>query len=113
MHRIVIRRAAVAALALIPLTAMMLPAQSSLAHGVFSHAHAPLRVGLVLDTGGRNGKSFNQLAYSGALAAQAKYGIQFSYVTTTAISDALYYQNLASFALQQDALIIGGGFLMQ
>ncbi len=114
MHRFVTRRVAVAALTLIPLAAMMLPAQGASAHLAASTARATaLKVGLVLDTGGRNDKSFNQLAYQGALNAQKMYGVQFSYVTTTTISDALYYQNLASFARQKYDLVIGVGFLMQ
>ena len=71
MHRLVTRRVAIAALTLIPLAAMMLPAQGASAHVVASTTNAAaLKVGLVLDTGGRNDKSFNQLAYQGALDAQ-------------------------------------------
>ena len=114
MHRFITRRAAVAALTLIPLAAMLLPAQGASAHVAAARSHAAaLRIGLVLDTGGRNDKGFNQLAYEGAQTAQTMYGIQFSYVTTTTVSDALYYQNLASFARQKYDLVIGVGFLME
>ncbi len=112
MHRVISRRAATAAICLLPLAAMTLPARPVSARSDASTAHAGLRVGVVLDVGGRDDKGFNQLAYEGAVAAKQKYGVSFSYVQTTAISDALYYANLSSFARQKYDLVIGVGFLM-
>lgn len=114
MHRLVTRPMVTAALTVLSLTAMMLPAHNlATVHATATQAATTLKVGLVLDTGGRNDKGFNQLAYDGAQTAQKLYGIQFSYVTTTSVSDALYYQNLASFARQKYGLVIGVGFLME
>ena len=113
MHRFFTRRSAIAAIALLPLAGMMLPAQGASAHLAATHAQATTKVGLVLDTGGRDDKGFNQLAYEGAVAAKAQYGVQFDYVQTTAVSDALYYANLSKFARDKYNLVIGVGFLMQ
>jgi basic membrane protein A len=102
------RRLAAAITCLIPLAATLLPAH----HASARTAHAAARVGLALDIGGRDDKSFNQLAYEGAQEAQQKYGITFSYVTAPSISDQIYLQNLSTFARQGYNLVIGVGFLM-
>jgi basic membrane protein A len=71
-----------------------------------------MRIGLVLDVGGRDDKSFNQLAYQGAVEAKAKYGADFNYLQSSAISDQIYYANLSNFARKKYDLVIGVGFLM-
>jgi basic membrane protein A len=98
-----------AIICLVPLLALAVPAHPA---QVQRAAAAGLRVGLVLDVGGRDDKSFNQLAYQGAVEAQAKYGITFKYVQSSAISDAIYLANLSAFARQHYDLVIGVGFLM-
>lgn len=105
-------RVATAIACLVPLAAMMLPANSVAAEHATKVAHAPLRVGIVLDVGGIDDKGFNHMAYLGGESAAAKYGVTFKYVQTTQVSDALYYNNLATFARQGYDLVIGVGFLM-
>jgi basic membrane protein A len=102
------RRFAVAITCLVSLAAAALPAH----HATAAPARAAMKVGLALDIGGRDDKSFNQLAYQGAVEAQQKYGITFSYVTASSISDQIYYQNLSTYARQKYDLVIGVGFLM-
>ncbi|HWE60325.1 MAG TPA: BMP family ABC transporter substrate-binding protein, partial [Chloroflexota bacterium] len=106
------RHLAAACALLLPLSALSLPAHTSAAPRVATHARAAVHVGLVLDVGGRDDKSFNQLAYEGATAAQKKYGIQFNYVQSPTVSDQVYYEELARFARAKDDLVIGVGFLM-
>ncbi len=113
MHRLVTRRVIAAAITALSLTAMMLPSHNVVANATAVQSASTLKVGLVLDTGGLNDKSFNQLAYEGAQQAQKAYGVPFSYVVSQQISDAVYYQNLATFARQNYGLVIGVGFLMQ
>ena len=48
-----------------------------------SFADAGIKVGLVLDKGGKDDKSFNSAAYAGALAAQKELGIELKYVEAT------------------------------
>jgi basic membrane protein A len=105
-------RIATAIACLLPLAAMLLPANSVAAEPATKVAHAPLRVGIVLDVGGIDDKGFNHMAYLGGEAAATKYGVTFKYVQTTQVSDALYYNNLATFARQGYDLVIGVGFLM-
>ena len=113
MHlRSVSRRVATALICVAPLAIAALPAHTARASSVATRAHASLKVGLVLDVGGRDDKSFNQLAYQGALEAKAKYGVDFSYLQSSAISNPIYYANLANFARRKYDLVIGVGFLM-
>jgi basic membrane protein A len=109
MQSLIKRHAISAIICLLPLAAMALPAHPA---QVQHAAAAAERIGLVLDVGGRDDKSFNQLAYQGALEAQALYGITFKYVQSSAISDAIYFANLSTFARQKYDLVIGVGFLM-
>jgi basic membrane protein A and related proteins len=82
------------------------------AKGLASHASARnFKVGVVLDVGGVNDRSFNHLAYEGMIQAQAKYHIQGRYVTSTGPDQ--YVPNLTQFATQHYKLIIGVGFDMQ
>lgn len=69
---------------------------------------AGLKVGLVLDKGGKDDKSFNTSAYEGAMKAQKELGIELKYVEATDNSslEALH-RNLAQ---KKYDLIIGIGF---
>ena len=69
---------------------------------------AEFRVGLVLDRGGKDDKSFNTSAYEGAMLAKTKLGVQVKYVE--APDDNAYESMLRSFAQRDYDLIIGIGF---
>lgn len=67
-----------------------------------------LKVGLVLDKGGKDDKSFNSAAYEGAMKAQKEMGIDLKYVEAT---DTNALENLhRSFARKGFDLVIGIGF---
>lgn len=70
-------------------------------------AHA-FKVGLVLDKGGKDDKSFNSAAYEGATRAAKDLGIDLKYVEAT---DTNALENLhRSFARKDFDLVIGVGF---
>ena len=72
-------------------------------------AHAePLKVGLVLDKGGKDDKSFNSAAFAGANKAKSELGIQLKYVEAT--DDAAIENLTRAFAQKEYDLIIGVGF---
>lgn len=67
-----------------------------------------LKVGLVLDKGGKDDKSFNSAAYEGATKAQTELGIELKYVEAT---DSHAIESLhRSLAKKNYDLIIGIGF---
>ncbi len=69
---------------------------------------ASLKVGLVLDKGGKDDKSFNTAAYEGARQAEKDFKIELKYVEATDIN-AL--ENLhRQFAQKKYDLVIGVGF---
>jgi basic membrane protein A len=69
---------------------------------------APVHIGLVLDKGGKDDKSFNSAAYEGAIRAQKDLGIELKYVEAT---DTNAIENLhRAFAKKDLDLIIGVGF---
>src|SRR5262249_17951905 len=69
---------------------------------------APLKVGLVLDKGGKDDKSFNSAAYQGATKAEKDLKIDLKYVEAT---DTNAIENLhRAFARKDFDLIIGIGF---
>lgn len=69
---------------------------------------AAFKVGLVLDKGGKDDKSFNSAAYQGATKAQKELGIELKYVEAT---DSNSIETLhRSFAKKDFDLIIGIGF---
>ena len=71
-------------------------------------AFAVLKVGLVLDKGGKDDKSFNSAAYEGAIKAQKELGIELKYVEAT---DTNAIENThRSFAKKDFDIIIGIGF---
>jgi basic membrane protein A len=68
----------------------------------------PLKVGLVLDKGGKDDKSFNSAAYAGATKAEKDLKIELKYVEAT---DTNAVENLhRAFARKDFDLIIGIGF---
>jgi len=71
-------------------------------------ALAEFKVGLVLDRGGKDDKSFNSSAYEGANHAREKLGILLKYVE--APDDNAFEPMLRAFALRDFDLIIGIGF---
>ena len=71
-------------------------------------ASAEFKVGLVLDRGGKDDKSFNSSAYEGATQAKNKLGIFLKYVE--APDDNAFEPMLRAFAQREFDLIIGVGF---
>lgn len=69
---------------------------------------AEFKVGLVLDRGGKDDKSFNASAYEGASQAKAKLGVFLKYVEAT--DDNAFEPSLRAFARRDFDLIIGIGF---
>jgi len=70
---------------------------------------APLKVGLVLDKGGRDDKSFNSAAFLGATEAQKKLGIELKVVEAS--DDTAIEPSLRTFAQRNYPLVIGIGFV--
>lgn len=68
----------------------------------------PLKIGLVLGTGGLGDKNFNDMAYDGITSAQADLGIEFDYLEPASISDYTPYLRSMCEAEEYD-LIIGLG----
>ena len=76
--------------------------------GTLSQAMAaPIRVGLVLDKGGKDDKSFNAAAFRGAQDAQQKLGIQLKVVEAT--DDNAFEAMHRALAQKQFDLVIGVG----
>ena len=71
-------------------------------------AAAEFRVGLVLDRGGKDDKSFNTSAYEGAMLGKTKLGVFVKWVE--APDDNAYESMLRAFAQKDFDLIIGIGF---
>src|SRR5271165_5331257 len=71
-------------------------------------ALAEFKVGLVLDLGGKDDKSFNASAYEGATEARKKLGIYLKYVEAT--EDNSFEPLLRAFAQKDFDLVIGIGF---
>jgi basic membrane protein A len=68
----------------------------------------PIKVGLVLDRGGRDDKSFNSAAFRGATEAQKKLGIKLKVVETS--DDSGFEPALRTFSALGFRLVIGIGF---
>ncbi|HWX19072.1 MAG TPA: BMP family ABC transporter substrate-binding protein [Candidatus Binatia bacterium] len=66
------------------------------------------RVGLVLDRGGKDDKSFNSSAYEGGMRAKTKLGVFVRYVEAT--DDNAFEPLLRAFVQREFDLIIGIGF---
>jgi basic membrane protein A len=71
-------------------------------------AVAEFKVGLVLDRGGKDDKSFNASAYEGAMEAKKKLGIYLKYVEAS--DDNAFEPLMRAFAQKDFDLIIGIGF---
>src|SRR6266513_2679240 len=71
-------------------------------------ATAEFKVGLVLDRGGKDDKSFNSSAYEGANEAKTKLKVFLKYVEAT--DDNAFEPLLRAFAQRDFDLIIGIGF---
>ena len=71
-------------------------------------AFADFKVGLVLDRGGKDDKSFNASAYQGAMEAKKQQGIVLKYVEAS--DDNAFEPLLRAFAQKDFDLIIGIGF---
>jgi basic membrane protein A len=69
---------------------------------------AEFKVGLVLDRGGKDDKSFNSSAFAGATEAKKKLGIFLKYVE--AADDNAFEPLMRAFAQRDFDLIIGIGF---
>src|SRR6476620_11838504 len=69
---------------------------------------AEFKVGLVLDRGGKDDKSFNASAYEGAMRAKTKLGVFVKYVEAS--DDNAFEPSLRAFAQREFDLIIGIGF---
>jgi basic membrane protein A and related proteins len=67
-------------------------------------------VGVVLDTGGENDKSFNEYTIKGAREGAEAAGLGFSYVSSTASSD--YEKNIETQISEGADLVVTVGFLM-
>lgn len=76
----------------------------------FSAQAAPLKVGLVLDKGGRDDKSFNAAAFLGSQEAEKKLGVQVKVVEVS--DDTAIEPSLRTFAKKGFDLIIAIGFVM-
>jgi len=71
-------------------------------------AEAQIKIGLVLDKGGKDDKSFNSAAYEGAKKAEKELGIELKYVEAT---DNNSLETLhRNFSQKKYDLIIGIGF---
>lgn len=67
-----------------------------------------LKIGLVLDKGGKDDKSFNSAAFEGATQAEKQLGIELKYVEATDVNSL---ENLhRQFAKKNYDLVIGIGF---
>jgi basic membrane protein A len=71
-------------------------------------ANAEFKVGLVLDRGGKDDKSFNASAYEGAMLAKKNLGVFVKYVEAT--DDNAFEPMLRAFAQKDFDLIVGIGF---
>ncbi|MBM4316223.1 MAG: BMP family ABC transporter substrate-binding protein [Deltaproteobacteria bacterium] len=72
---------------------------------------AELKVGLALDKGGRDDKSFNAAAYKGALEAKEKLGITLKTVESS--DDISLEPTLRTFAQKGYPLIVAVGFVQR
>jgi len=78
----------------------------------FSHSlQAEIKIGLALDKGGRDDKSFNAAAFLGATEAQKKLGIRLKTVESS--DDISLEPTLRTFAQKQFPLIIAVGFVQK
>lgn len=72
-------------------------------------AEKKIKVGLVLDKGGRDDKSFNAAAFKGATEAEKKFGIQLKTVESS--DDTALEPSHRTFAQRGFDIVIGIGFV--
>lgn len=82
-----------------------------LALSTFSVPSNPLKVGLVLDRGGKDDKSFNSSAFKGA--HQAKEQLQIRLKVLECSTDSAFVPSIRTFAQHGYDLIIGIGFVQK
>ncbi len=80
-----------------------------LGHALPGQARSPIRVGLVLDVGGRGDKSFNDAAYAGLDRAMQEFGISVSTLEPAGSEDR--EAGLRLFAAQSMDLVVAVGFI--
>ncbi len=66
----------------------------------------PIKVGVILSTGGLGDQNFNDMTYAGVLRAQEEFGIEFDYVEPTTSSD--FIPNYRMFAETEEYDLILG-----
>ncbi|MFZ9594675.1 MAG: BMP family lipoprotein [Bdellovibrionia bacterium] len=74
---------------------------------IASSAHATMRIGLVLDKGGKDDRSFNSAAYQGLMKIKKEFSILAKYVEAT--DDNAFEPHLRAFAQRGFDLIIAIG----
>ncbi len=67
-----------------------------------------LRVGIVLDKGGKDDKSFNGAAFAGATLAEKELGVEIKVVESA--DDTAFEPSLRAFAEREYPLVLGIGF---
>lgn len=82
-----------------------------LSFAAFSLPSQPLKVGLVLDRGGKDDKSFNASAFRGASKAREELGIKLKVLECA--SDSAFIPSIRTFAQHGYQLIIGIGFVQK
>jgi basic membrane protein A and related proteins len=75
---------------------------------LFQARSAEFKIGLVLDRGGKDDKSFNSSAYEGAMRAKTNLNVTVKYVEAT--DDNAFEPSMRAFAQRNFDLIIGVGF---
>lgn len=78
------------------------------AGGASGTADTRIKIGLVLDKGGKDDKSFNSAAYRGAKLAEKEFGFKLKDVETA--DDAAFEPALRTFAERHYPLVIAIGF---
>lgn len=73
-----------------------------------SKSEKPIKVGLVLSTGGLGDKNFNDMTYAGVVRAQEELGIEFDYVEPSSVSDFLSMDMMFAESGEYDLIITIG-----
>lgn len=73
-------------------------------------AEDPIRIGVVLDTGGENDRSFNEYTLQGATNAAEEIGGEIDHVVSEAETD--FARNIQNFIDEEYDMIVTVGFLM-
>lgn len=92
-----------------PFSSCVLLAALALSSSSVSAFADPFKVGVVLDKGGKDDKSFNASAHAGASRAKEELKVQYKYVEAT--DDNAIESLLRAFAQKDFDLIVGVGFV--